>query len=166
KQMKLYGIIMKTIHWGIPVKMTVKTKLPHFLIMVDLLTCLHPAAAAAQPPDIASFSLSGANLVLNSINGQSTGTYYVLTSTNFSLPLSQWARVATNVLGASGNFTITVTNTFTPSTPERFYMLELQSQSTATSDGMAFIPAGEFTMGDTLDGESDAIPTNVYVSAF
>jgi formylglycine-generating enzyme required for sulfatase activity len=32
--------------------------------------------------------------------------------------------------------------------------------------GMAFIPAGVFTMGDTLDGESDAIPTNVYVSAF
>jgi sulfatase modifying factor 1 len=33
--------------------------------------------------------------------------------------------------------------------------------------GMALIPAGVFTMGDTLDGESDAIPvTNVYVSAF
>jgi formylglycine-generating enzyme required for sulfatase activity len=33
-------------------------------------------------------------------------------------------------------------------------------------DGMAFIPAGSFTMGDTVDGESDAIPTNVTVSAF
>jgi formylglycine-generating enzyme required for sulfatase activity len=32
--------------------------------------------------------------------------------------------------------------------------------------GMAFIPAGSFTIGDTLDGESDAIPTNVYLSAF
>ncbi len=33
--------------------------------------------------------------------------------------------------------------------------------------GMAFIPAGSFTMGDTLDGESDAIPTvAVNVSAF
>ena len=32
--------------------------------------------------------------------------------------------------------------------------------------GMALIPAGSFTMGDTLDGESDAIPTSVYVSAF
>jgi formylglycine-generating enzyme required for sulfatase activity len=31
---------------------------------------------------------------------------------------------------------------------------------------MVFIPAGSFTMGDTLDGESDATPTNVYVSAF
>ncbi len=32
--------------------------------------------------------------------------------------------------------------------------------------GMALIPAGTFPMGDTLDGESDAIPTNIYVSAF
>ena len=33
--------------------------------------------------------------------------------------------------------------------------------------GMALIPAGVFTMGDTLDGEHDAVPvTNVAVSAF
>ncbi len=32
--------------------------------------------------------------------------------------------------------------------------------------GMALIPAGTFTIGDTLDGESDAIPTNIYVSSF
>jgi formylglycine-generating enzyme required for sulfatase activity len=32
--------------------------------------------------------------------------------------------------------------------------------------GMALIPTGSFTIGDTLDRESDAVPTNVYVSAF
>ena len=32
--------------------------------------------------------------------------------------------------------------------------------------GMALIPAGSFTMGDNLDGEPDAIPANIYVSAF
>jgi formylglycine-generating enzyme required for sulfatase activity len=32
--------------------------------------------------------------------------------------------------------------------------------------GMVLIPAGSFTMGDTLDGETDARPTNVSVSAF
>jgi formylglycine-generating enzyme required for sulfatase activity len=31
---------------------------------------------------------------------------------------------------------------------------------------MALIPAGTFTMGDTLDGEADALPVNVTVSAF
>ena len=30
---------------------------------------------------------------------------------------------------------------------------------------MALIPAGTFTMGDTIDGDANAIPTNVYVSA-
>jgi formylglycine-generating enzyme required for sulfatase activity len=45
----------------------------------------------------------------------------------------------------------------------RFFRLLLVP---VTADGMAFIPAGSFTMGDTLDGESDASPTNVYVSAF
>jgi formylglycine-generating enzyme required for sulfatase activity len=32
--------------------------------------------------------------------------------------------------------------------------------------GMALIPAGVFTMGDTLDGDSEAVPTNIYVSSF
>ena len=35
-----------------------------------------------------------------------------------------------------------------------------------TSDGMVMIPAGSFTMGDTLDGWRDAIPTNVTLPAF
>jgi len=41
-----------------------------------------------------------------------------------------------------------------------------QLVSLSTPASMAFIPAGSFTMGDTLDGENDASPTNVYVSAF
>ncbi|MGA2871865.1 MAG: hypothetical protein ABSF34_22230 [Verrucomicrobiota bacterium] len=32
--------------------------------------------------------------------------------------------------------------------------------------GMAFIPAGSFMMGDSLDDEADAIPINATVSAF
>ena len=31
---------------------------------------------------------------------------------------------------------------------------------------MTLIPAGSFTIGDTLDDEADAMPTNVTVSAF
>ena len=46
---------------------------------------------------------------------------------------------------------------------QMFYRLY---QSATTADGIALIPAGEFTIGDTLDGLPDAIPTNVYVSAF
>jgi len=47
----------------------------------------------------------------------------VLTSTNLALPLSQWMPVATNVLSASGNFTITATNAVNRSIPQRFYIL-------------------------------------------
>ena len=36
----------------------------------------------------------------------------------------------------------------------------------AIPPGMALIPAGSFTMGDILDGESDATPISVTVSAF
>jgi uncharacterized repeat protein (TIGR03803 family) len=77
-------------------------------------------------PGITGVSLSGANLVLNGINGQSGGTYYALMSTNLALPLSQWTPVATNVLSAGGNFTITATNTVTRGVPQRFYILQEQ----------------------------------------
>ena len=77
-------------------------------------------------PGIASFSLSGTNLVVNGSNGQSGATYYVLMTTNLSLPLSQWTPVATNILGAGGNFTITATNTVSRTNPHRFYILETQ----------------------------------------
>jgi sulfatase modifying factor 1 len=144
---------------------------PRMKLGFVLLTFCGGMAALGQGPTIVATSLSGTNLLLSGSSGQSGGTYYVLTSTDVSLALSQWGRVATNVLGASGNFTLTVTNTFAPGTPQRFYVLELQSQPATTSDGMALIPAGSFTMGDTLDGAEpwaggDAIPKNIYVSAF
>ncbi|MGO8696525.1 MAG: leucine-rich repeat protein [Limisphaerales bacterium] len=77
-------------------------------------------------PGIASARLSGTNLVLNGINGQSGGIYYVLMSTNLALPLSQWTPVVSNVLSVSGNFTITATNTVNRNIPQRFYILETQ----------------------------------------
>ncbi len=46
----------------------------------------------------------------------------------------------------------------------RFFRLSLVPP---TTDGMVLIPAGPFTMGDTLDGETDAMPAiTVTVSAF
>jgi hypothetical protein len=75
---------------------------------------------------LASVSLSGANLVINGINGQSGGTYYVLTSTNLALPLNQWTPMATNIWSANGNFTFTLTNAVNPSVPNRFYLLQVK----------------------------------------
>ena len=49
--------------------------------------------------------------------------FYVVTSTNLALPLSQWTPVATNVL-SSGYFTLTVTDAVTTNASQRFYILE------------------------------------------
>ena len=76
--------------------------------------------------DIASFFLSGSNLVINGTNGQSGATCYILMGTNLALPLNQWEPIATNVLSASGNFSITATNTVTRNIPQRFYILQTQ----------------------------------------
>jgi hypothetical protein len=83
------------------------------------------AGSAPSQPGIITTSLAGTNLVLNGTNGL-VGTYYVLMSTNVALPLNLWTPVATNALSASGNFTITVTNTVTPNVRQRFYVLQTQ----------------------------------------
>ena len=77
-------------------------------------------------PSIVSISLSGTNLVIKGSNGQSGGIYKTLISTNLTQPLNQWTPIATNVLGAAGNFTITATNTVNRNVPKRFYILQLQ----------------------------------------
>ena len=75
-------------------------------------------------PGITSFTLNGADIVISGTNGQQAGdAYYLLESTNVALPLSQWACVATNVLGAGGSFTYTGTNAVTAGNNQQFYIL-------------------------------------------
>jgi PKD repeat protein len=74
-------------------------------------------------PGIAGIQLSGADLVISATNGSAGQTNYLLMSTNVAQPASQWARVATTVLGAGGDFTITVTNAVNSGLPQQFYLL-------------------------------------------
>jgi hypothetical protein len=62
-------------------------------------------------------------LVMNGTVGVTNGTYYVLTSTNLTLPLNQWIPVATNPFDGNGNFTFT--NTPATGSPQMFYRLQL-----------------------------------------
>jgi PKD repeat protein len=87
---------------------------------------LDDISAVTAQPGIAGSSLAGTNLVINGVNGISGEKYFVLTGTNLELPLGQWTPVATNVLGAGGNFTITVTNAVNRKVPKLFYILQLQ----------------------------------------
>lgn len=95
-----------------------------------------------------------------------TLTNYVLQSTT-NLATPNWV--------VSGNFALVdISNAFpttavavTNTASVNFFRL-FQNPNTpvTTSDGMTLIPAGSFTMGDTLDGETDAAPVSVTVSAF
>jgi formylglycine-generating enzyme required for sulfatase activity len=88
-----------------------------------------------------------------------TGTNGAL-QTSTSLASPNWVAATDAVPVNYGPYTaVSVTNSSSP----RFFRLSLVPP---TADGMALIPAGSFTMGDTMDGEIDAVPTSVYVSAF
>lgn len=80
----------------------------------------------STPLTILSISLNGTNLVLNCSNGQAGVNYITRMSSNLALPLNQWTPIATNMLNASGNFTITATNAVNLGASKRFYILEAQ----------------------------------------
>jgi fibronectin-binding autotransporter adhesin len=75
-------------------------------------------------PVINSVSLSGKSFVFSGTNGATGGGYYVLATTNLTLPLSSWTPVQTNTFGANGVFSFT--NTIVPGVPIEFYLLKLQ----------------------------------------
>src|ERR1035437_5128494 len=127
-----------------------KTKLHFLFIGLALLAGVHQAAA--QLPVISSFSQNGV-LVCSNLSPGSVAS--VQWASSLAGPWqTNWAGL--NAVTADSNGTISVSVLM-------FYRV---LGVPTTPSGMALIPAGAFTMGDTLDGESDAIPTNVTVSAF
>jgi hypothetical protein len=72
------------------------------------------------PPAITSIQASGGNVIISGTDGTNNGPYYVLSSTNVALPLTNWTRLQTNSFDANGNFSFT--NTIT--TPQRFYLIQ------------------------------------------
>jgi len=67
-------------------------------------------------------TLSNTNLVLNGV-GHAGGTYWVLTSTDATLPIANWTRTATNTFDpVNGQFSFT--NTIGPDSPQLFYRLQ------------------------------------------
>ncbi len=80
--------------------------------------------SAAPTPGITAVNLSGNNVAISATNGGAGVTCCILGSTNAALPLHQWAPVATNVLTANGNFTVTATNA-AASMPQ-FFILQVQ----------------------------------------
>jgi hypothetical protein len=79
------------------------------------------SSTAPVPPRIAAFGLSGSNFVFSGTLGLPGASYYVLSSTNVSLPVASWDRVATNQFDSGGSFLFT--NAI--GAPQMFYLLQL-----------------------------------------
>jgi uncharacterized repeat protein (TIGR03803 family) len=106
------------------------------------------------PPQL-SIILSGAKVILT---WPTNAAGLTLQSTRSLLP-ADWTTISLSPVVVSGQNIVTNPIFGT----QQFFRLG----PLAIPSGMALIPAGTFTMGDTLDGESDAIPTvTVNVSVF
>jgi autotransporter-associated beta strand protein len=79
--------------------------------------------AVETPPVIGTLGMSSGKLILNGTGGITNGTYYILTSTNIALPLTNWTRLLTNQFDGDGNFNFT--NAQNPNAPQSFYLLQL-----------------------------------------
>jgi len=129
----------------------VRTKLYRLFITLALFAGVHEVAAQGARffriigPTATTITAFGADGTLVWTNAQPGATYTVQTVT--SLP------GGTNWLDY---VQLPTTNAVTTNQVVAFN----------PPSGMALVPAGSFTMGDNLDSEGDAIPTNIYVSAF
>jgi formylglycine-generating enzyme required for sulfatase activity len=112
-------------------------------------------AAFGQAPVISSFSQNGL-LVCSNLNPGSVASV-------------EWASSVTGpwTNNWAGLDAVTVdSNKLIQVSVPMFYRVRGVAWTNPVPAGMALIPDGSFTMGDMLDGLGDAIPTNVYVSAF
>jgi hypothetical protein len=75
-------------------------------------------------PVFGTMSPAGGNMIFSGTNGTPGKSYLVLVSTDLRLPLTNWEILATNTFDSNGAFRFT--NTFSPSGPSRFYILQLK----------------------------------------
>jgi rhamnogalacturonan endolyase len=82
------------------------------------------SVVALTQPTIANINIAGGNLIISGSGGPNGWPYYLLASTNISLPSAQWTRIATNQFDSGGNFILT--NSIGISLPQTFYRIQLQ----------------------------------------
>jgi autotransporter-associated beta strand protein len=77
---------------------------------------------ATSQPVISSTSLSGGNLVFSGTNGVSNESYSVWTTTNLTVPFTNWVLLLTNTFDAAGAFS--VTDIISPDSLQQFYRIQ------------------------------------------
>jgi hypothetical protein len=76
-------------------------------------------------PSFTSITVAGGTnggFILNGVGGTNNGIYYMLTTTNLLLPLTNWTPVATNHFDSTGHFILT--NTAQTNASQEFYLLQ------------------------------------------
>lgn len=79
------------------------------------------AGALQVRPILGILSSSQGSFVLSGTNGTPGATYYVLSTTNVALPLSEWTPIATNQLDSSGAFHFTNSESLS----QQYFILQL-----------------------------------------
>lgn len=123
---------------------------------------LAASAAAAVPPSIQELVVSGGNRQLTVLSDLGL-TNQIQTTTDFIQ--SNWVTVTSLVVTQSP---YVVVDSVSPPGPQRFYRVMVPKGANVAPPNMAYIPAGDFEMGDTFaEGYADELPVHtVYVSAF
>ena len=75
------------------------------------------------PPLLDGIQISGGNVIVTGTNGTAGGNYYLLATTNLSLPMSNWTILATNQFGPGGS--VASTNLFNTNWPQGYFRLSL-----------------------------------------
>ena len=75
-------------------------------------------------PQFGKILTTANGLVLSGSGGPTNGTYYLLSSTNLTSPLTGWTRLSTNQFDANGNFNIT--NSLNKNFRQDFFRLQIQ----------------------------------------
>jgi len=85
---------------------------------------LNIVSAPTAPPKFLRFVAAGSDMIFSGTNGVRNWPYYVLASTNVSLPLTNWTIISTSSFDGGGQFNFT--NPVNPAMPHQFYLLKMQ----------------------------------------
>jgi hypothetical protein len=80
-----------------------------------------PAGSSPTFPLFAITAIERTNVVMSGSGGAANNTFYILTTTNPALPLTNWTAFATNNFDSSGNFK--TTNTIKSAAAGQFFLL-------------------------------------------
>jgi fibronectin-binding autotransporter adhesin len=77
----------------------------------------------SNPPSFTGAKINGGNLLINGASGFPYTNFYIISSTNLTLPLSQWPIVATNQFDGAGNFTFS--NVVVTNASQQYYSIKM-----------------------------------------